>query len=92
MRKYIFTESQFKHVLDDILLEKSALNESHEVYNLSELAEILSRTGYDEDTLLAVLQDVYRAGGDDEVIKLFKASTGIDIESVSKGRYVFRLT
>lgn len=92
MRKYIFTESQIKSVVDDSILEERLLREFGEVYNLAELAEVIARTGYDEATLLAVLQDVYREGGDEEVIKLFKASTQIDIESVAKGRYVFKLT
>lgn len=90
MKKYFITENQLRGIVDNLIIEEKLLKEHDEVYNLSDLAEVMSRTGYDEETLLKVLQDIYREGGDEEVIKLFKASTQIDIESVSKGRYIFK--
>ena len=92
MKKYILTENQIKNLIDSILLSESSLSGSHEVYNLIELAEVLSRTGWDEESLLMALQDVFRGGGDEGVINLVSSGTGIDIEAVSKGHYVFRLT
>jgi len=92
MKKYILTENQIKNLIDSILLKESVLKESHEVYNLVELAEVLARTGWNEQSLLWALQDVFKGGGDDGVINLVKLGTGIDIMAVSKGHYVFRLT
>jgi hypothetical protein len=92
MKKYIFTESQITKVIDNIVMEKNVLKESHEVYNLAGLAELLARTGNDEETLLEILKDVYKADGDEGVIKLFKAASGSDIKNVGNGRYIFRLT
>lgn len=92
MRKYILTEAQVRKLIDGVVLQESILKESHDVYNLEGLAEILSRTGYDELILLEMLKELYRNGGDEEIIKTFKKSTGIDIENVAKGRYVFKLS
>jgi hypothetical protein len=92
MKKYILTENQIKNLVDNLMLSESVLKESNEVYNLVELAEVLGRTGWDEESLLLALQDVYKGGGDDGVINLVKLGTGIDIKAVSKGHYVFRLT
>ena len=91
MKKYIFTESQVKTLVNNIIECNDVLLENQEVYNLEGLAEILSRTGRDEITLFDILKDLYRHGGDEAIIKTFKESTGIDIKDVGKGRYVFNL-
>jgi hypothetical protein len=91
MKKYIFTEAQIKKVVDVVLNEQTILNEEHrEVLKLRDLAELLARTGNDYDTLLSVLQDMYRSSGDEGVMELFKAGTGIELDNLSKGQYVIK--
>lgn len=91
MKKYILTETQVRTLVNKIIEHNSVLKEEQEVYNIEGLAEVLSRTGFDETVLVDVLKELYRQGGDDAIIKTFKQSTGIDIEDVGKGRYVFKL-
>lgn len=90
MRKYIFTESQIKSVIDNIVLEEKILNESDGIYNLAGIAEIIARIGIDEETMLDVLKNIYQSGGDEAIQKLVKDHAGFEIEPVSKGHYVIK--
>lgn len=90
MKKYIFTESQLKKILDNTISEQKTLSESSEVYNLADLASMLARTGVDEETMLEILSDLYKQGGDEEIKKIFRTSVGVDIDDVGKGRYIIK--
>lgn len=65
------------------------LNEN-KVMNIIELSKMVSRLGINSASILKVLQEEYRRGGDAGVIEMFKEMTGLDIESLSRGRYVFK--
>lgn len=64
------------------------LNES--VMNIISLSDIASRTGYEKDIILSILQKEFKKGGDDAIIKAFKEMTNLDIEPVIKGMYIFK--
>lgn len=59
-----------------------------QVLGIAELAEMASRTGYDEHILLDILQDAFKKGGDREVIKMFREMTDLDLEVIRHGKYV----
>lgn len=91
MRKYLFTESQIKKVVDAVANEQINRKERHqEILKLRDLAEIISRTGVDFESLLMAFQDAFRDGGDEEVMELFKIGTGIEVENIGKGRYILK--
>jgi len=92
MRKYIFTENQIKKVVDNIILEQTMLKESSEIYTIKDLAEMLSRTGLDEPTVLEMLQDVFKSGGDEAIVDLFKVSAEVNLKTIGKGKYVIRMS
>lgn len=64
------------------------LNEN--IMNIIELSKMLSRMGIDKDAVLNILQKEYKSGGDDAVISIFKEMSGIEIEALRKGAYVFK--
>lgn len=65
------------------------LNES-KVMNIIELSKMVSRLGVNSASILKVLQEEYKKCGDQCVIDIFKEMTGLDLESLSRGRYVFK--
>ena len=77
---------------------KTVINEEiqrlfeQQTYNISQLADVLKRMGFDEQ-IIYVLRDAlikaFRYGGDDEVIKIFKEITDVDIQALSRGKYMF---
>jgi hypothetical protein len=74
---------------DDFLNE--SLNES-KIYNIVELFDFFNRMGYDYESvkiLSKLLVKEFKRFGDKGVIELFKEITGHDIDSISKGKYVF---
>jgi hypothetical protein len=66
----------------------SFLNES--IMNIISLSNIVARTGQEKDTILAILRNEFKRGGDESVIKAFKEMTNIDIEPVRKGIYILK--
>ena len=70
------------------LLNESVINES--TMNIIDISKVISRMGMDEDVVLEWLQQAFRKNGDQGVIDVYKGMTGIEIEALSKGRYVFK--
>jgi hypothetical protein len=54
------------------------------------LADMLARTGYDKSTMLKLLQIVFKNDGDSGVKELFKEITQMEIDNISKGKYIFK--
>ena len=65
----------------------SLVNEEERVYTIRDLASLGARTGNDEQTLLEILTDQFRQGGDDAVIEFATGMLGMPIYAISKGRY-----
>lgn len=77
---------------------KSIINEEvkrlfeQDVYTIPELSQLLTRQGHDKETidiLEKYLQDSYRKYGDKGVIQVYKEITGVEIQALRNGRYVF---
>lgn len=91
MRKYIFTEQQLNLLVNKVIIENQMLMESHQILNLHDLAEILSRTKMgDQETHLELLHDIYKEAGDEGIIELFHKHIGIEITDISHGHYVIK--
>ena len=61
-------------------------------YRIQDLAQLLANQGYDEQGvgyLAKMLLDAYKQGGDQAVIDRYAEMAGVQIEAVSKGRYMF---
>lgn len=58
--------------------------------NIIDLSKMISRLGIDSESILKILQEEYKKCGDECVIETFKELTGLDIESLSRGHYVFK--
>ena len=56
--------------------------------SISDLAEMICRMGYEYNPVFTIIKNSYKKGGDDEVQKVFKLFTEIDIDCISKGKYV----
>jgi len=70
----------------------SVLNEQQQIYNINDLAGIMQHMGFDKEAqgyLVEILLDAYRKAGDQGVIAKYAEMTGTEINSISKGRYVF---
>jgi len=62
------------------------------VYRIQDLVQLLASQGYDEQSigyLTKMLLDAYRSGRDPAVIEKYKEMAGVEIEAISKGRYMF---
>jgi len=63
-----------------------------QMYGIPELVNILKKQGYDEENIL-ILKDIllkaYRQGGDPAVIEKYAEMSGVEIEAIRKGRYMF---
>lgn len=92
MKKYIFTESQVKTIIDHTINEGIMSEQRDKIYKLPDLAELVSRMGeeLDYDTLLAIFVEVFRDEGDEGVIKLFRSATNLDLDDFGHGRYVIK--
>ena len=82
------------NIINIIKEELQGLNERSEgIYTIPELIQKLSVYGLEQDDL-QVLQDVlfeaYKEGGDEKVIETFKYFAGVEVDYISKGRYMFR--
>lgn len=63
-----------------------------QIYSIPDLAKILERMGHDRETqgyLQELLMDAYREGGDAAVIKTYAEISGVQIQAISRGRYMF---
>jgi len=62
------------------------------MYSIPELADILKRQGHGEENILYLrdmLLKAYRQGGDPAVIEMYAKMSGVEIEAIRKGRYMF---
>lgn len=72
--------------------EAKALFENLAIYTIPQLAELLERYNYDEAGIEAIqemLMDEYRKKGDQGVVDMYANITGVEIEALRNGRYVF---
>lgn len=91
MKKYIITEDQVKRIIDILVDDQLTLTEQHrDILSLADVAELISRTGNDYNTLLEILQDEFRDKGDEGVQELFKEATGVELDVISTGKYVIK--
>ena len=71
----------------------SVLNEQQQMYSIPQLAGLMgSRMKHDANTVqiyIQMLLDAYKEGGDDAVVNLYTKMSGVEIEAVSRGRYMF---
>jgi hypothetical protein len=70
-----------------IKFEDFSLNEN--IMNIIELANMTNRMELDNNVILKMLQTEFKKRGDDGVIKMYKGITGVNIEALGKGRYIF---
>lgn len=70
--------------------EHNILDESQTIMGIRELAEIASRLGVDHDVILSMLQDEFRKNGDAGVEEMFRGITGVQIKTMSHGKYTFK--
>ena len=72
-------------------LVRESINEgSGEILKISDLAEIVSRTGNDYDSLLSIFQETFQNEGDEGVIKMFKSATNLNLEEMRHGQYTIK--
>lgn len=65
-----------------------SLNEN--IMNIIELANLTNKMDLDNEVILIMLRNEFKARGDEGVIKMYKEITGVNIEALGKGRYVFK--
>jgi hypothetical protein len=70
---------------DEVINE---FNNSTGVMGLKELADMSSRIGYESEFLLPLLQQAFKFGGDESVVKTFKKITNLQITPIIKGKYI----
>ena len=74
--------------------ELQSLNERGEgIYTIPELIQKLSVYGLaqeDLDVLQTVLFEAFQEGGDEKVIQTFRHFAGVDVDYISRGRYMFK--
>ena len=73
--------------------ELKELFENLEVYTIPQLAGLMgSRMKHNPETVQVYTQmlfDAYKEGGDDAVVDMYTKMTGVEIEALRNGRYVF---
>jgi hypothetical protein len=87
MKKYIYTETQIKTVIDSIMNEHIIKEQSLDLLKLKDLAELVSRLGYEKETLLKMFIEMYRKEGSEGVIRIFNSATDLDLEDFGYGRF-----
>ena len=60
------------------------------ILNIIELANMTNRMGLDNESVLIMLRNEFKSRGDEGVIDMYKGITGVNIEALGKGRYVFK--
>ena len=70
---------------------KAIINEEIKkfAYSIPDLADTLVSQGYDKDVLIKLFQNYYQKQGDAGVIRAYEDLTGVQIEALRNGRYVF---
>lgn len=61
-------------------------------YSIPDLAKLMERQGFDPEgqkILQDILMDAYRSDGDQGVIDKYAEISGVEIQAISRGRYVF---
>jgi hypothetical protein len=80
--KLLITEEQYK------LFER----DYGDIMSIRDLAKIIADRGYGDeaiDIFHKILIRLYKHSGDEGVIKYFTDATGVGIEQISRGRYIF---
>jgi hypothetical protein len=81
--KLLITESQYKIIIESI-----------SILSIKDLSEMICRLGFvndeDKETWHKILINTYKNYGDYGVIDLFKEATHLNIENISKGKYIFK--
>ena len=74
--------------MKNIKSKNQFINET--VINIIELANLTNRMGLENDVILKLLQDEFKQRGDEGIIDIYKQITGVNIEALGKGRYIFK--
>lgn len=99
-KKFGFVKNVDKHLDSHYMVrypssketEISEIGSSESIMSIKDLSEMVGRMGFDHlgiKAIFEILLDAYRRNGDDGVIDMFKEMTGIDIEAISRGKYIF---
>ena len=76
-----------------IITEEAKRLFDQRIYNMQDLAKLVGdRQGYDKEGigyLTNMLLREYKRGGDPAVIKMYGSMSGVEIEAVTNGRYMF---
>lgn len=92
MKKFIFTETQLKNVIDDVINKQLMTEQYNCELRLHDLSEILSRTGSgDRETFLSILQDVLKSEGHYGVVEFFNEGNRGDVEIEYLGHNVYAI-
>lgn len=87
----VFIFMDIKTIINE---ELQSLNERGEgIYTIPELIQKLSVYGLaqeDLDVLQTVLFEAFQEGGDEKVIQTFRHFAGVDVDYISRGRYMFK--
>ena len=59
-----------------------------EIMNIRDLADIVSRMGWEYDIILKLMTTVYRNDGDMGIIMLFYKMTDLRIDNIRRGHYI----
>ena len=80
--------------MKNIKNKKAFLNENKEIMSIIDLSNMVARLGFDstsKEHLLNMLQYEFKLYGDEGIVKIFKEMTGgIEIEPLSRGKYIFK--
>jgi hypothetical protein len=60
------------------------------VMNIIELANMTDKMELNNNIILKMLQDEFKKNGDSGVIKIYKEITGVNIEALGDGNYIFK--
>jgi hypothetical protein len=78
--------------IETVIREEIVLHEELRAYSIPELAETLRKLGYDDQGVKAIQQvllNAYRKAGDEGVIDTYTQMSGVQIQAIRNGRYVF---
>jgi len=76
--------------IEKIIREEIELREQQFSHTISDLARIASRqTTYPVEIIQDMLTTAYRQNGDEGVVKIFSEMVGVEIQALTRGRYVF---
>jgi len=94
MKKYIFTETQIKTMVDTIINEQTIAEQLDQLLTIRDLAVMMARVYDNEESkedsanmIHKILNRAYRQGGDEHVVELFKSGTKINIEPMGQAKY-----